>query len=45
MGTDASPTPLVTGGNIGVAYTIVQNRPVVLFYDPVLALYYPMAVS
>jgi hypothetical protein len=45
MGTDASPTPLVTGGNIGVAYTIVQNRPVRLYYDPVLALYYPMAVS
>lgn len=45
LGTDASPTPLVTGGNIAIAYTIIQNRPVYLEYDPVAALYYPMAVS
>lgn len=34
-----------TGGNIAIAYTTVTNRPVLLFYDPVTALYYPMAVS
>ncbi len=34
-----------TGGNIAIAYTTVTNRPVALVYDPITALYYPMAVS
>ena len=34
-----------TGGNIAIAYTTVTNRPVLLFYDTVTKLYYPMAVS
>lgn len=33
-----------TGGNIAVAYTTITDRPVVLFYDPRTALYYPMSV-
>lgn len=45
MGTAAAPTPFATGGNVGVAYTVVQNRPIRFYYDPVLTLYYPMAVS
>jgi hypothetical protein len=34
-----------TGGNIAIAYTTITNRPVLLFYDPVTALYYPMTVT
>jgi len=34
-----------TGGNIGIAYTTVTNRPVTLYYDNVAKVYYPMAVS
>lgn len=34
-----------TGGNIGIAYTTITNRPVLLFYDTVAGVYYPMAVS
>lgn len=34
-----------TGGNIAIAYTTITNRPVLMFYDPVTALYYPMAIS
>jgi hypothetical protein len=34
-----------TGGNIAIAYTTITNRPILLFYDPVTALYYPMAIS
>lgn len=45
LGTAASPTPFATGGNIAVAYTLIQNRPVTFYYDPVSALWYPMAVS
>jgi hypothetical protein len=28
-----------------IAYTTITNRPILLFYDPVTALYYPMAIS
>ena len=34
-----------TGGNIAIAYTTITNRVVLLFYDPVTALYYPMTVA
>lgn len=34
-----------TGGNIAIAYTTVTNRPILLFYDPNTAVYYPMAIS
>lgn len=33
-----------TGGNILVGYSTVQNRPIMLIYDPVLAKYYINAV-
>lgn len=33
-----------TGGNIAVAYTTIADRPIVLYYDPRTALYYPAAV-
>lgn len=34
-----------TGGNIAIAFSTTTNRPVALIYDPVTALYYPMAVA
>lgn len=45
MFTHATPGALLTSGNIGVAYTPIQNRPFVLFYEPNLAKYYPMSVT
>lgn len=45
VGTNAAPTPLVIGGNIATAYTLVQNRVIKLHYDPVSALYYVAAVT
>ena len=42
---DAAPGALLTTGNIAIAYTPVQNRPFLMFYDPRTAKYYPMAVS
>lgn len=39
--TDASPGQLVTTGNIKTAITtLAQNRPQVLYYDPVSAKYW-----
>ena len=38
--TNASPGAFVTTGNIKAAYQPIQNLPVVLFYDPVTALYW-----
>jgi hypothetical protein len=34
-----------TGGNVAVAITPVTNRPVLLFYDNVTGLYYPMLAA
>lgn len=40
--TNAAPGQLVTTGNILVgSTTLVQNKPVLLFYDPNQAKYYP----
>lgn len=39
--TDASPGAFVTTGNIAVATTPVQNKPVYMEYNPVTAKYYP----
>ncbi len=33
-----------TGGNILVGYSTVQNRPILLIYDPVQGKYYIMSV-
>ena len=38
--TNASPGAFTTAGNIKAAYQPIQNLPVVLFYDPVTALYW-----
>src|SRR3990172_1884720 len=42
--TDASPGLFLTNGNILTAYQPVQNRPVILMYDPISAKYYVNAV-
>ncbi len=40
--TDATPGDLLTTGNIAVgSTTLVQNVPVLLFYNPLEAVYYP----
>jgi len=40
--TDGAPGDLTTAGNILVGTTtVVQNAPVLLFYDPTQAKYYP----
>jgi hypothetical protein len=39
--TNAAPAALLTTGNIKRAVTPVQNVPLVLFYDPISALYWP----
>ncbi len=38
--TNGSPGAFVTTGNIKAAYQPIQNLPVVLFYDPITALYW-----
>ena len=38
--TNGSPGAFVTTGNIKATYQPIQNIPVVLFYDPVTALYW-----
>jgi len=38
--TNGSPGAMLTTGNIKAAYQPIQNIPVVLFYDPVTALYW-----
>lgn len=38
--TNAAPGAFVTTGNIKQAYQPIQNLPVVLFFDPVTALYW-----
>jgi len=38
--TNGSPGAFTTAGNIKAAYQPIQNLPVVLFYDPVTALYW-----
>src|SRR5260370_13278494 len=38
--TNASPGAFVTTGNIKSALQPIQNLPVVLFYDPITALYW-----
>lgn len=45
--TNAAPGALLTTGNIETAYTPIQNRPFLMFYDTSLAVpkYCPMAVS
>lgn len=42
--TDASPGAFLTTGNIKTAYTPIQNRPIVLCYDPASAKYWVIAV-
>lgn len=41
--TNADPGGVTTGGNINAALDPAQYRPVMLFYDPVGAKYYPAA--
>ena len=43
--TNGSPGAFVTTGNIKTAYTPIQNRPVVLYYDPSTALYWVQTVT
>jgi len=38
--TDANPGAFVTTGNIKTAYTPIQNRPIILHYDPSTAKYW-----
>lgn len=41
--TDSNPGGVTTGGNINAALDPAQYRPVMLFYDPAGAKYYPAA--
>lgn len=43
--TNAAPGAFLTTGNIKTAYQPIQNRPVMLFYDPVTALYWVNTVA
>lgn len=43
--TNAAPGAFLTSGNIKTAGQPVQNRPVILHYDPVTGLYWVGAVS
>src|SRR3979409_1672845 len=43
--TNAAPGVLLTTGNIKVATAPVQNVPVLLFYDPITALYWSGRVA
>jgi hypothetical protein len=43
--TDANPGAFVTTGNIKSAYTPIQNRAILLEYDPVTAKYWVMSVT
>lgn len=45
MFTNVAPAALPVTGNIGAAYLPVQNKPFILFYDPVGKKYWPMAVA
>jgi len=42
--TDANPGAFVTTGNIQIAYTPIQNRPIDLCYDPSSAKWWVKAV-
>jgi hypothetical protein len=42
--TNGSPGAFLTTGNIKTAYTPIQNRPIMLYYDPSTALYWVAAV-
>ncbi len=42
--TNAAPGAFLTTGNIQIAYTPIQNRPIILHYDPVTAKYWVNAV-
>jgi hypothetical protein len=42
--TNAAPGLFLTTGNIKTAYQPIQNRPIILHYDPVTALYWVDAV-
>lgn len=42
--TDGSPGAFLTTGNIKTAYTPIQNRPIMLLYDPSTAKYWVNAV-
>lgn len=42
--TNASPGAFLTSGNIQIGYQPIQNRPIMLFYDPVSAKYWVNAV-
>jgi len=43
--TDANPGALLTTGNIKRAVTPVQNIPMLFFYDPITALYWPAKLT
>jgi hypothetical protein len=43
--TDGAPGALLTTGNIKTAYTPIQNRVFLLFYDPSSAKYWVMTVT
>lgn len=43
--TNAAPGALLTTGNIKSAYTPIQNRVFLLFYDPSTAKYWVMSVT
>lgn len=43
--TNASPGAFLTTGNIKTAYTPVQNRPILLIYNPIDKKYYVLTVA
>jgi len=43
--TDSSPGAFLTTGNIKTAYTPIQNRPVIMMYDPSSAKWWVMSVT
>lgn len=42
--TDVNPGAMLTSGNIKTAYTPIQNRPILMHYDPSTAKYWVNAV-
>jgi len=43
--TNGAPGQFLTTGNLQVAYQPIQNRPIILFYDPASAKYWVMSVT
>jgi hypothetical protein len=43
--TNAAPGAFLTTGNIQVGYQPIQNRPILLFYDPATTKYWVMSVT